>query len=359
MPSMLQPTPLQESPMPPMGGYGNHLSPEFAPPPQPHPPILRNPSWGESRNNGSFQASNAMPHLRNSPYPSPQESGFGSPGMNGTVYNPAYSSQMPPPMVTSNPFTLGESVGSPFNPAKRVRLSPQTEMFGGNMGYQRHPDGLNAPSFFPPGYSMNNPLTPAASSASFSQDNDDRRISVSSLLSDDPGPPSSKRPSASDQSNQSGPTSEPAAPPRRGSLHQRMISYHETELYGHDRGAPDFDIPRNNDTMAIADGTPSEHSEFASWLETEFEEPGFGFGTGSRETVFASGGYYASPVPIKIPRKLEPLPETLSENPMNLLYFHHFLNHTARILVPHDCPENPFKTILPKSVSVSSCRTHC
>lgn len=284
-----------------------------------------------------------------SPYPSPQESGFGSPGLNGGMYNPAaYSTQMPPPMATSNPFTLGESISSPLNPAKRVRLSPQTDTFGGNTSsvYQGnvHP---TTPSLFPAHYNFN-PLTPAASSASISQDNDDRRISVSSLLSDDPGPPSSKRPSASD-SNQSGPTSEPAAPPRRGSLHQRMISYSETELYGYDRGAPDLDIPRNNDTSAISGSSPSEHSDFGSWLEAEFEDTSFGFGTASRETVFASGGYYASPVAIKIPRKLEPLPATLSENPMNLLYFHHFLNHTARILVPHDCPENPFKTILPKS----------
>lgn len=33
---------------------------------------------------------------------------------------------------------------------------------------------------------------------------------------------------------------------------------------------------------------------------------------------------------------------------MNLLYFHHFLNHTARILVPHDCSANPFRNILPQ-----------
>jgi hypothetical protein len=32
---------------------------------------------------------------------------------------------------------------------------------------------------------------------------------------------------------------------------------------------------------------------------------------------------------------------------MNLLYFHHFIYHTGRILVPHDCPENPFRTVLP------------
>ena len=134
-----------------------------------------------------------------------------------------------------------------------------------------------------------------------------------------------------------------------------MISYSETETYGHDRGGPDFDIPRNNDAMAISGMSPSEHSDFSSWLaDNEFEDPSFGFGVNSREQVFGAGGYYASPVPIKISRKLEPLPATLSENPMNLLYFHHFLNHTARILVPHDCPENPFKTILPKSTFTST-----
>jgi hypothetical protein len=137
--------------------------------------------------------------------------------------------------------------------------------------------------------------------------------------------------------------------PRRGSLHQRMISYSETETYGQDRGYPDLDIPRNNDTIAITGASPSEHSDFDSWLNDFEPMPEFGFRLEKKETVFAKGGYYASPVTIKIPRKLEPLPQTLSDNPMNLLYFHHFLNYTARILVPHDCPENPFKTILPQS----------
>ena len=353
--STLQPGPplgLQESPLPSAGNYGSSLPASdvaYQTNMVPGPPVLRNPTWGENRSNGGYQNPQHVPQLRQqqavagSAYPSPQDSGFGSPSLNGGMYHSAaYSAQMPPPMATSNPFALGESISSPFNPAKRVRLSPQTDIFGGTSSMYQGP-----PSLFPAQYTLN-PLTPATSSASISQDNDDRRISVSSLLSDDPGPPTSKRTSASD-SNQSGPTSEPAAPPRRGSLHQRMISYTETELYGHDRGAPDFDIPRNHDAMAISGNSPSEHSDFGSWLEAEFEDGSFGFGTASRETVFASGGYYASPVPIKIPRKLEPLPATLSENPMNLLYFHHFLNHTARILVPHDCPENPFKTILPKS----------
>lgn len=64
--------------------------------------------------------------------------------------------------------------------------------------------------------------------------------------------------------------------------------------------------------------------------------------------AFEPGGYYAQPVPIRIPKALEPLHPELNANPMNLLYFHHFINHTGRITVPHDCPDNPFRTVLPQ-----------
>ncbi|KAJ4380078.1 hypothetical protein N0V86_004387 [Didymella sp. IMI 355093] len=66
------------------------------------------------------------------------------------------------------------------------------------------------------------------------------------------------------------------------------------------------------------------------------------------DMAFGKGGYYAKPVQIRIPKSLEPLPRILMENKMNLLYFHHFINHTARILVPHDCEKNPFRQILPE-----------
>ncbi|TDZ17708.1 hypothetical protein Cob_v009339 [Colletotrichum orbiculare MAFF 240422] len=55
------------------------------------------------------------------------------------------------------------------------------------------------------------------------------------------------------------------------------------------------------------------------------------------------------PLPIRIPRSLHPLPSKLRDDSMNLLYFHHFLNHTAKVLVPYDDPKsNPFRTILPQ-----------
>ena len=50
-----------------------------------------------------------------------------------------------------------------------------------------------------------------------------------------------------------------------------------------------------------------------------------------------------------IPRSLHPLPAMLMDNVESAMYFHHFLTHTASLLVPHDCGRNPFKTILPQS----------
>ncbi|KIW42278.1 uncharacterized protein PV06_05841 [Exophiala oligosperma] len=327
----------------------------------PPPPVLRTPRWTEGATHPVGPENVPVPPLRHSmslpAYPSPSESAFGSPSLNGGMYHFGGNTvQMRPPMPTSNPIHYQESVNSPQHPSKRIKLSPRTDNFGRPMqNFQRATSygpneteeslrvqfNPNTPTFFP-SY-LSNPLTPATS-ASQATDGDDRRISVSSLLSEDLDTEDSK---ASNLAEQTVVPDDQYS--RRGSLHQRMVSYTQTETYGMDRGNPDLDIPRNNDTMAISGDSPSEHSDFESWLnDTDLGVPEFGFGLVSRETVFAKGGYYASPVPIKIPRKLEPLPRTLSENPMNLLYFHHFLNHTARILVPHDCPENPFKTILPK-----------
>lgn len=123
-----------------------------------------------------------------------------------------------------------------------------------------------------------------------------------------------------------------------------------TDNYGLDRGRPDLDLNQNDDHSAIdinyalglinpqsesLSGTPAAHSPEEEGKRTCFER-----------TQYA---YYNSPVPINIPRYLSPLPATLVQTPINLMYFHHFLNHTARMLVPHDCDSNPFITVLPSS----------
>ncbi|KXL47288.1 hypothetical protein M433DRAFT_77072 [Acidomyces richmondensis BFW] len=53
----------------------------------------------------------------------------------------------------------------------------------------------------------------------------------------------------------------------------------------------------------------------------------------AKQIAFEPGGYYAQPVPVRIPKALEPLPNELLHNQMNLLYFHHFINHTGRIMM--------------------------
>lgn len=120
-------------------------------------------------------------------------------------------------------------------------------------------------------------------------------------------------------------------------------------IYGYDYGMPDMDIPRNDDLSAINPQTPASAMHSPSslsdivWSPSQLKDPAL------EKPAFERGGYYARPVPIRIPKELEPLPAQLSDSPMNLIYFHHFLNHTARILVPHDCPDNPLKTTLPRS----------
>lgn len=149
--------------------------------------------------------------------------------------------------------------------------------------------------------------------------NDPRRLSVNSLLSS---------PTALESSNQMVP-------------------------HGIDGGFPDLDIPRNEDQNVLEGVTPvSTFGSFAELIIGASEaQAGFGFGLYSGDSAHSKKGYYASPVAVTIPRSLEPLPPVLLECQMNLLYFHHFLNHTARILVPHDCSENPFRIILPQSRS--------
>ena len=352
---------------------------------QPVPPsFTRQTSW-QDVGNGSLQGTTAMPPIRpyQQPpsYPSPADSSFGSPNAIPSIYNMnGQSMQMPPPQPTSYPMNGSDPIRSPNGSNKRLKLSPRDDTFARNPNRLYRDSSYGAdngeemqrlsfqpltPSYFQP--QLGNPLTPAASSTTSDdlhnkwmprsspkapQETEVRRVSVNSLLSGSPEPEETrpKVPVQSQNEVEQNRTFTIPGPPTL--FHQRSSSNSQTETYGLDRGLPDLDLPRNNDTGAISGVSPSEHSELDSWLnDFELAIPEFGFGLPTRDTVFAKGGYYASPVPIKIPRRLEPLPPTLLENPMNLLYFHHFLNHTARILVPHDCSENPFKTILPQSMS--------
>lgn len=120
-----------------------------------------------------------------------------------------------------------------------------------------------------------------------------------------------------------------------------------TDNYGLDSGRPDQDLTFNNDHAAIDINyaldliSSRRRNEDPSQTKTSQPDP--------KPQVQFCSGYYASPVPINVPRYLSPLPSSLLENPINLMYFHHFLNHTARMLVPHNCDNNPFISVLPSS----------
>ncbi|KAL1852244.1 hypothetical protein Plec18167_006057 [Paecilomyces lecythidis] len=111
--------------------------------------------------------------------------------------------------------------------------------------------------------------------------------------------------------------------------------------YGYDYGYTDLDLNKNDDNAALEDADLEEYrsnDETIAPSQTTFTVG---------DDVGLKGDYYRRPVPVTIPRYLSPLPPALLENPINLMYFHHFMNHTARILVPHHCSENPFVSVLP------------
>ena len=141
--------------------------------------------------------------------------------------------------------------------------------------------------------------------------------------------------------------------PRRLSVNSLLLSptrlefANQAETYGIDRGSPDLDIPKNDDNTVLEYTTPaSKHSSISEVAGTSLE-------TYVINSGHNAGEYYANSIPVTISRILEPLPTVLLESQMNMLYFHHFLNHTAKILVPHDCEDNPFRIILPQSKKLS------
>lgn len=122
-------------------------------------------------------------------------------------------------------------------------------------------------------------------------------------------------------------------------------------FYGVDLGFPDLDLGRNDDANAITGlrlGNGHAQDEFKVPAAEDDMHADEASSSGERRLT-GPKAYYERPVPVRIPRDLEPLPAKLRENPMNLLYFHHFMNHTARALVPHDDQQsNPYRHVLPQ-----------
>ncbi|TKA76904.1 hypothetical protein B0A49_02739 [Cryomyces minteri] len=289
---------------------------------------------------------------------------------------PSPRAKMLPPsretaITTSPPYQMLETdtdtTWSSEPQAKRMRLSPRSDpstlalkvddgrrsvsgsLYGPSPPAESGTPSQGLPNSYSP-YVSGSPLTPASSNASEESGvrrgprsssfpnhppTDLRRLSVNSLLS----------PSIGDNV--------PGVAKDNTRQYPRTDSGDGTTTYGFDHGQPDLDTPKNNDADAISILSPSLSRRSTCFsgqqvFEGDSEVAEFGFGLQAKDIAFERGGYYARPVPINIPVSLEPLPKQLVDKPMNLLYFHHFLNHTARILVPHDCPENPFRNILPQ-----------
>ena len=276
-------------------------------------------------------------------YPTPESSGFEEQAFSNTGF-PSMTTEVsmsPPPVppptrgqsynMSNN--RLGESAESFYMQHKRSQSADSPAAADAHSPYQGPPTPYN------PFMAM--PLTPnstvgtedaitrtapkPASNAYSTQEPDLRRLSVQSLLNNSQG-----------------------YSPDTQHGRQYPIMDQSTTTYGYDVGHSDLDTPRNDDIRAISIFSPPSGA-----MELDEDEPAFAQSeTRGKDMAFEKGGYYAEPVAIRISKSLEPLPPLLLENPMNLLYFHHFLNHTARILVPHDCEQNPFRQILPESTYI-------
>ncbi|KAL5624660.1 hypothetical protein BROUX41_004720 [Berkeleyomyces rouxiae] len=114
-------------------------------------------------------------------------------------------------------------------------------------------------------------------------------------------------------------------------------------LFGYDLGRKDCDLEIDNDPVAISPELPNDDFKAGSPLNPD------DLSVSSAWCPVASPAtdYYKKPVAIVIPRKYMPLPSLLAENPWHLL--HHFLNHTAKVLMPYDDAErNPYRHVLPE-----------
>ncbi|KAK4992667.1 hypothetical protein LTR50_001001 [Elasticomyces elasticus] len=272
-----------------------------------------------------------------------------------------------PPIQESLSNTSSDFAWLSDHRAKRLRFSSNGDSHGDSaeVGYVRslEPDRANyqyradaqspSSSLLTPytglGTMTNTPATPGSSIASeelygraqskrpslgVQSPPNVRRLSVNSLLT---GPPRDE---------------DTPGRWRIGSSRYPKIEKDGFTIYGYDHGHPDLDIPKNDDANAIAFASPATARVRPRGVHGTSPEPDArdytALGSQVKDIAFERGGYYAQPVPVRIPIALEPLPPQLLQNPMNLLYFHHFLNHTARILVPHDCPENPLRHVLPQ-----------
>lgn len=154
---------------------------------------------------------------------------------------------------------------------------------------------------------------------------------------------------AAELENETGFSSTPAGnkrPPAKPTI-TSSFSSHDTLLYGFDLGEPDTEISGEQSDTLILDFTPPERVsalDYQHFLDNSFHR-----GLNDDAYSLQRGCYYGRRGRnIYIPKSLLPLPDMLLSCPANLLYFHHFINNTARLLVAHDCSHNSFRSVIPR-----------
>ncbi|KAI3401672.1 hypothetical protein diail_9336 [Diaporthe ilicicola] len=314
--------------------------------PEPGPSKASSPG---SSSKSPFPASNVfVGQFRGHVRDESDEVPFCSPGYTGPVPSLPHPHSSNPTAVSGGYATTSENsnigIGRP-PPLKRLKYSVDLDMPPQISSPTESTSAGATPRLFPSitntglatAITAPSPLTPAASSpysdggrqTSSSQgmlgSPDARKMSVNSLLS---GPP--------------GPVARQYAPPSERAVNARttLCLSQVTTYYGVDPGFKDLDLGQNDDAHAIIksfkDSTAEDDMRAVDPIRTE------------EMSLTRPRGYYNRPLPIRIPQDLEPLPSKLRDNPMNLLYFHHFMNHTAKALVPHDDEQsNPYRHVLP------------
>ncbi|GME28357.1 C6 zinc finger domain containing protein [Neofusicoccum parvum] len=259
-------------------------------------------------------------------YPSPSRAE--SPFAASPLGDAGTASPMLPPL-RMNPPASSPVTAPAEHRTKRIRLSPandspvaqsfpsSTRQAFGAEAANAAPGATDAPSPYsiapatPYSSFVGTPLTPGSSVASeesnlrsgsrpltvpYQPSPDPRRLSVNDLLIDN---------------------GQPAPTARERTPHYPNLDVNSgTTTYGYDIGQPDLDTPRNDDSGAIALFSPPVSYSGPNYFASDGAEEQHGR---QKSIAFEADGYYAKPVPIKIPKAFEPLPSLLLENPMNLL----------------------------------------
>ena len=342
--------------------YTNRTSPIMSPPSQIHEMVTK---WPEHTAQLTV-AQDTTPHyptarqgsLDHVPYPSPEETCSSISSLNTLSFTPTSVSQPTSFLRQSADIdkTSSERNLLPDRFPKRARLHPpfSTDPFG---IYGRDCSHMEGSIQSPGNLSLDPDILPGTkpslskSSASVSTPGDlFTNVTDEHLVSDTS--PGVSCGSAMGMSHTSPESPNAEATPNVSKRKWQAYLSNVEDNYGFDCGRPDLDLNKNNDHAAIdinsalvAMSSKRRASRVSESVEAdtpeEYRYNGLKF------------GYYGCPVPINLPRHLSPLPSSLLENPVNLMYFHHYLNHTGRMLVPHDCEDNPFVTVMPSSKPVA------